>query len=402
MHADWQGELVRGLQERRDKQAFRHRKFLQSACQPRIVIDGRPCVNFSSNDYLGLAADPRVVAAASDALKKFGCGSGASHLVCGHHELHHQLEQKLAEITGRESAILFGSGYQANTAILQSLLRSGDTVFQDKLNHASLLDGALQSDATLKRYKHADTDHLERLLTSDQSARKMIVSDAVFSMDGDIAPVERLCSIAKQHQAVLMLDDAHGFGVLGERGNGIVEHASLSQDAVPILMATLGKAAGVYGAFAAGSRELIETLVNSARSYIYSTAPPAHLAAATMASLDIIQHEPERREKLVSLVRHFKRGLQDMGIAPAVHDTPIQVLVAGGNDLAMRMAESLLDKGLYVAAIRPPTVPAKSARLRITFSAAHSSDDVDLLLQGIADTLAELEADQLEGLASSA
>lgn len=394
MVSSWETRLSESLQKRSVDGVLRERRALDSACQPRVVFEGRDCLNFCSNDYLGLANHPDIKKAAIDAISEFGVGAGASHLVCGHHRLHQQLEQALADFTGRDAALLFPSGFQANCAIQQVLLTKNDCVFQDKLNHASLIDGARASAAKLVRYRHLDMSHLERLLDRegyDQSGQRMLISDSVFSMDGDIAPVAELVALAEQHQAILMLDDAHGFGVLGARGAGIVEHAALDQKQLPILMATLGKSAGVYGAFVAGSRVLIDSLVNHARNYIYTTAVPPQLAAATLASLRLIS-QPERRVHLINLVRRFKNGLQAMGIVPATHDTPIQKLVFGDNDNALAISRALFERGILVSAIRPPTVPENTARLRVTLSAAHSESDVDQLLQELEVALKRLDA----------
>ena len=395
---NWLDELDATLEERRKQNALRERIVSTKACGSSITVEGKVYHNFSSNDYLGLASHSAVKAAAVDAVNSFGVGAGASHLVTGHHSEHNKLEQELAAFVGREAAIVFESGFKANNAILETLLSKGDVLYQDKLNHASLIDGGLHSGAKMWRYPHADMCQLVRQLekTNKEHAgvsRRMIVSDSVFSMDGDIAPVAELAELARKHSAVLMLDDAHGFGVLGGSGAGIVDYAGLSQDQLPILMATLGKALGVSGAFIAGSQKLIDTLVNSARSYIYSTAMPPAMASAARAALRVLQQEPQRREYLQEIIQYFQNGLQAQGFAVARLPTAIQVLVVNENELALRLSQMLRENGFWVAAIRPPTVPPKTARLRITLSASHSKQQVDGLLQAIEDSFKQLSID---------
>lgn len=410
---NWLDELDAALDERRQHSALRKRVISADACGSSITVEGKTYHNFSSNDYLGLANHSAVKTAAVDAINRFGVGAGASHLVTGHHSEHHKLEQELAAFVGREAAIVFESGFKANNAILETLLGKGDAVYQDKLNHASLIDGGLHSGAKLWRYPHADIEQLTRQLdkTSQEQAglelggqeqnsqehskksRRMIVSDSVFSMDGDIAPVAELAALAREHSAVLMLDDAHGFGVLGSSGAGIVDHAALSQEQLPILMATLGKALGVSGAFIAGSQKLIDTMVNGARSYIYSTAMPPAMASAARAALRVVQQEPQRREYLQDIIRHFQNGLQAQGFSVSRSPTAIQVLVVVENELALRLSQMLREKGFWVTAIRPPTVPPKTARLRITLSASHSKQQLDGLLQAIEDSFKQLSID---------
>ncbi|MEI7795577.1 MAG: 8-amino-7-oxononanoate synthase [Methylococcaceae bacterium] len=353
---------------------------LQGLYRSRRIIDDKTVVNFCSNDYLGLAKNETVIAAFKKAADIYGVGSGSAHLICGHSYAHHALEEELAQFTGRERALLFSTGYMANVGTINALLKQGDSVFEDKLNHASLLDGGLSSVAHFKRYPHADLKQLEKLLTG-ANGQKLIVTDGVFSMDGDVAPLRELAKIATQKSAWLMVDDAHGLGVLGKMGGGLVEELNLTQNDVPILMGTLGKAFGTFGAFIAGSETLIETLIQSARTYVYTTALPPAIAEATRASLKIIIHETWRREKLQALISQFKMGAAQLNLPLMPSDSPIQPLLIGDSFRATKMSEQLLNAGFLVSAIRPPTVPKNKARLRITFSALHESEDVARLLE---------------------
>ncbi len=363
---------------------YRQRRTLTSAQGARVRVNGRELLNFCSNDYLGLANHPEIIAAFTAAAQTYGVGSGASHLVCGHSAEHHSLEEELAAFTGRARALLFSTGYMANTGIVQALVGKGDAVFEDKLNHASLIDGGLASGAQFQRYRHNDTGHLAELLEKSTAVRKLVVTDGVFSMDGDLAPLPALAALAKKHDAWLMVDDAHGVGVLGASGAGIAEQAGLSVAQLPVLVGTLGKALGTFGAFVAGDDALIEFLINSARPYIFTTALPPGVAAATRASLRLVQREHWRREKLQELVAYFRLKASALGLELLASDTPIQPLLLGSNERALRWSQSLEEQGLLVGAIRPPTVPVGSARLRITFSAAHEKADVDILLKALA------------------
>lgn len=353
-------------------------------------VDGRSLVNFCSNDYLGLANHPELVSAAQAATQAYGFGGGASHLVCGHSHEHHALEEELAEFTGRDRVLLFSTGYMANIGVLQALLDRHASVFEDKLNHASLLDGAQICRAKRLRYAHVDMAQLDRQLLASKTPDKLIVTDGVFSMDGDMAPLPELSDIALRHHAMLMVDDAHGFGVLGENGGGLQEHFGLSQDQLPVLVGTLGKAFGSFGAFVAGSEDLIEYLIQFARSYIYTTSMPPAVAAATRAALHIIQTEKQRREHLWQLISYFKQCCNEQGIHLMPSDTPIQPILVGDDGDALALSQSLKDKGLWVSAIRPPTVPEGSARLRVTLSAAHTRSQIDLLVECLSDGLAPL------------
>lgn len=359
---------------------YRQRRTLASAQGARVIVDGRELLNFCSNDYLGLASHPALVAAFAEAAGRLGVGSGASHLVCGHSTEHEALERELADFTGRERALLFSTGYMANTGIVQALVGKGDAVFEDRLNHASLIDGGLASGARFQRYHHNDMVHLESLLAASAASKKLIVTDGVFSMDGDLAPLPELATLAARHDAWLMVDDAHGLGVLGENGAGIAGHFGLDSAALPVLMGTLGKGVGSFGAFVAGDAVLVDYLVNTARPYIFTTALPPAVAAATRASLVLIRQEAWRREKLFGLIAHFRAGAARLGLDLMASPTPIQPLMLGDNERALRWSWQLEQQGFLVGAIRPPTVPPGSARLRITLSAAHEEADVDALL----------------------
>ena len=371
--------LSAGLAQRRSNDLYRRRLTLESAQGPVVLLGGRQYLNFCSNDYLGLAAHPRVIEAFCGAATRFGVGSGASHLVCGHSSLHHQLEDALAELTGRSRALLFSSGYMANLGVLTSLLQRGDHVFEDRLNHASLLDGGLHSGARFQRFAHGDVSALERKLVRVDGI-KLVVVDGVFSMDGDTAPLEQLAATCSRHDACLMVDDAHGFGVMGQDGAGSTAAAGLDAEAVPVLMATLGKALGTAGAFVAGSELLIETLIQQARSYIYTTALPPAVAAATLESLKLLREESWRRDHLGQLIDRFRAGSKQLDLPLMPSASAIQPLQIGDAGKALALSERLKAKGFLIGAIRPPTVPAGTSRLRITLSAGHSDEQVDRLL----------------------
>ncbi len=374
--------LQADLRERQAQGLYRQRRVVDGPQGVQLKVGDRELLSFCSNDYLGLAADPRVAEAMCSATRRYGVGSGAAHLISGHSQAHHALEEELADFLGCERALLFSTGYMANLGVLGALLERGDTVLQDRLDHASLIDGAQLAAARLRRYAHADMGALERML-GDAGGRLMIASDGVFSMDGDVAPLDELHALAQRHDAALMIDDAHGFGVLGEQGRGSIDAAGLAPGDVPIHMATLGKALGTAGAFVAGSDELIETLIQKARSYIYTTAMPAALAETTRASLRIMIGEQWCREHLQALVARFRAGAESLGLSLMDSHTPIQPVLLGEAQVALEWSDALLSRGLLVTAIRPPTVPQGSARLRITFSAAHEEAHVDRLLEAL-------------------
>lgn len=377
-------DLASRLAERRAEHLYRQRPLLESPQQPGAVVDGRRLLAFCSNDYLGLANHPEVIEAMRAGAEKWGVGGGASHLVIGHSTPHHELEEALAEFTGRPRALLFSTGYMANQAAITALLGQGDSVVQDRLNHASLLDAGLLCGARFSRYLHNDPASLGSRLDK-ASGNCLVVTDGVFSMDGDLAELPALCAEARRRNAWVMVDDAHGFGPLGATGGGIVEHFGLGLDDVQVLVGTLGKAFGTAGAFVAGSEELIETLIQFARPYIYTTSQPPAIACATLKSLELLRRENWRREHLHRLIARFRQGAEAIGLTLMASATPIQPILVGDSARALQLSALLRERGLLVGAIRPPTVPAGSARLRVTLSAAHSEAQVDSLLAALAD-----------------
>jgi 8-amino-7-oxononanoate synthase len=375
------------LDSLRDAGLYRRRRVIERALPgARCVVDGREVLNFCSNDYLGLAQDPRVAEALSRAALEHGAGSGASHLVTGHHREHHALEEELAAFTGRPRALLFSTGYMANLGVASAMAGRGDAVLEDRLNHASLLDAGLLSGARFARYPHADAAALEAQLARS-NRRALVLTDGVFSMDGDLAPLPAIAAACGRHGATLVVDDAHGVGVLGAQGHGTLEHFGLGSADVPVLVGTLGKAFGTFGAFVAGEAELIELLVQRARTYIYTTALPPAIAAATRESLRIARAEPWRRERALALAARFRVLAQQAGLPLTESFTPIQPLLLGEPRAATAASEALLERGLLVTAIRPPTVPAGSSRLRVTLSAAHAAADVERLVETLAAVL---------------
>ena len=358
----------------------RRRRVLDSAQGVRVRADGRDYLSFCSNDYLGLASDPRIAAAAIDALQRHGVGAGASHLVSGHHRLHGQLEESLAAHVGMSRAVLFGSGYLANLAIVTCLATRSTEVFADRLNHASLNDAMVLSRAKFRRYAHCDVDALDAMLAQSRAAEKVVVTDAVFSMDGDIAPLPAILQTCERHDAWLVVDDAHGLGVLGKKGAGSLAHFGIDDPRIAYV-GTLGKAAGVSGAFVAGATDLVELLIQRARSYVYTTASPPALAAALLESMQIIRDEEWRRERLARLIARFSGKMVGRSWRLLASPTPIQPLIVGENAAAVALAGSLESRGILAPAIRPPTVPRGSARIRFSLSAAHSDEDIDLLVE---------------------
>ena len=372
-------QLQNELDERATLGLLRSRRTLSSPQSPHIIVDGKPYLAFCSNDYLGLANHPQLIAALQQGAQQWGVGAGAAHLVNGHFDPHHQLEQQLAAFVGKPAALLFSTGYMANLGAVQALVAKGDTVFADKLNHASLNDAMLLSRAEVKRYRHGDVAQLAGLLAQTGSGRKLVITDAVFSMDGDIAPLRELLALCEQYDAWLYADDAHGFGVLGEQGRGSMAHFGIASERI-IYMATLGKAAGVSGAFIAAEQVVIDTLINHAHSYVYTTATPPALSVALSQSLQLIAQGAGLRTDLQKLITRLRNGLSDMPWRLMPSDTAIQPLLIGDNRQALKLSEGLRARGIWVAAIRPPTVPQGTARLRITLSAAHSAADVDQLI----------------------
>ncbi|MDX9951891.1 MAG: 8-amino-7-oxononanoate synthase [Methylophilaceae bacterium] len=382
-------ELQAELDERARQGLLRRRRLLQSPQSANIRADDTAVLSFCSNDYLGLANHPALVDAAREAFAGAGVGSGASHLITGHHQWHQSLEQALADFVGMPAALVFSSGYMANVGVVTALMRRGDAIFADKLNHASLNDAALLARADLQRYRHNDLAQLEGQLSVSKAPRKLVIADAVFSMDGDLAPVPELLALCERYDAWLLLDDAHGFGVLGEQGRGVLSHFGVQSPRI-IYMATLGKAAGVSGAFVAAAQVVIDYLLQQARTYIYTTATPPALAAAALAALEVIREDEARRSHLRALIDYLKQHLQLQRWQLMPSDTAIQPLLVGENQEAVRLSEYLQANGILVPAIRPPTVPPGTARLRISLSAAHELADVQRLVGALKQAEREL------------
>lgn len=380
--------LAAQTRARTQQHLLRRLRAFDHADGPWLQLGGRRLLSFCSNDYLGLAQHPRIIAACKRAADDEGIGSTSAHLICGHRAAHAALEEALAAWTGRERALVFSAGYMANLGVQQALLTRGDICVQDKLNHACLLDGARLSGAELLRYPHADVAAAARQLAARPDCGALLATDGVFSMDGDVAPLRALATLCTTHGATFMVDDAHGLGVLGDSGAGSLEAAHLGQREVPVLMATLGKALGCHGAFVAGSADLIDGLLQGARTFIYTTALPPALAAAARAAVEVAQDETWRRDKLQQLIARFRTGATQLGLPLLPSSSAIQPLLLGRSERALATAAALEQRGLLVSAIRPPTVPAGKARLRITLSAAHDEDHVDHLLDALDATRA--------------
>lgn len=367
--------------------------FVESGNRLLTTVDGRTLIDFSSNDYLGLSHHPAIAAEMSACALRTGAGSAASHLITGHGIEHERLEEQLAAFLGRERALLFSTGYMANLGVMTALAGRGELVLLDRLSHASIIDGALLSGARFKRYAHADASAAERAIAESVDEVAVVATDGVFSMDGNVAPLPELAKAAAASKTWLVVDDAHGIGVLGANGRGSLEHYGMSSDDVPVLVGTLGKALGSFGAFVAGSRDLIEFLIQKARPYIYTTALPQPVAAATRKALDLVQREPWRRERVLALTARFRKAAEEAGIAllnsgtPAQSETPIQPVVLGSSEAALNAQQDLLRAGFRVVAIRSPTVPKGSERLRVTLSAAHTEEQVDKLVQALGETI---------------
>lgn len=370
------------LEQRKANGLLRQRRLLDSPQAEHIVANQQPYLSFCSNDYLGLANRPELIAAMQQAAADSGVGSGASNLITGHHRYHDELEKQLASFVGLPAALLFSTGYMANIGVLGALMGRGDAIFADKLNHACLNDGAYFSYADFQRYPHNDVAALEKLLQASKARHKLIAADAVFSMDGDIAPIPEYLELCEKYDAYLYLDDAHGFGVLGEHGQGSLRHFNIKSPRI-ILMATLGKAAGVAGAFVAGEQVVIDYLIQKAKSYVYSTPAPPALSATLSASLKLIEQGDDLRANLNQLIAYLKQNLKLKQWKLLESDTAIQPLIIGGNEESLAVSEYLQTHGILVPAIRPPTVPTGTARLRISLSAAHTLDDVKQLIAAI-------------------
>jgi 8-amino-7-oxononanoate synthase len=389
-------EALRAELHALDERALRRRRATVTASEAphatRLVIDGQRVVNFCSNDYLGLAAEPALIAAMCAAAQRCGAGSGASHLVTGHGAEHAALELELAEFTQRQRALLFSTGYMANLGVISSVIGRNDLLLGDWLNHASLIDAGALARAERQRYPHADADSARQMLAAARGVAPargvLLATDGVFSMDGDLAPLPALAVAAREHGAWLLVDDAHGIGVLGAAGRGTLEHFGLGAAEVPLLIGTLGKALGSFGAFVAGDEDLIELILQRARAYIYTTALPQPVAAATRAALRCVQSQPWRREKLHALVARFRERANARGVELGASTSPIQPIIVGEEQRALAISSALRAAGFWVTAIRPPTVPRGSARLRVTLSSAHTDFEVDALVDALARALA--------------
>ena len=377
-------DLEARLTERRANALYRSRLILESPQGVEVLIGDERLLSFCSNDYLGLAQHPDVIAAFQRGAERYGVGAGASHLITGHSRAHHALEEELAEFVQCERALLFSTGYMANLGVVTALSDRHGSIYEDRLNHASLIDAARLARVRVKRYAHVDVTQLRRLLDEKPGGGRLITTDAVFSMDGDLAPLLELAALAAKSDARLIADDAHGLGVLGAHGRGSLEHWGVPAKSPVVLIGTLGKALGTFGAFVAGDATLIETLIQQARTYTYTTALPPAVAEATRASLRIVREEPWRRQRLRDLVARFRAQASALGLTLAPSDTPIQPVILGTAQRALAAAEQLRSRGILVPAIRPPTVAQGSARLRITFSAAHQDVHVDRLLEALA------------------
>lgn len=387
-HKNLNAKLNKALKERKKQHHYRNRRITSSPQQVELVIDNKNVISFCSNDYLGLANHPQLKQITIDSIKRFGVGAGSAHLISGHTVVHHRLEEELAEFTGYPRAILFSTGYMANMGLCQALVEKGDHIFEDRLNHASLIDGGLLSGARLHRYLHNDSDNLKKKFQKITSpTEKLVLTDGVFSMDGDIADLPQLSALCQKNNSWLMVDDAHGFGTLGETGKGSLQHFSLGSDDIPIYMATFGKAIGTAGAFIAGSEELIETIIQKARTYIYTTAMPAAIAEATRYSLHLIQNEPQHLNNLNSNIAYFRRCCLDASLPVESSETAIQPIIIGDEHTALKISQQLFEQGFLVTAIRPPTVPKGTARLRITLSAKHTRSHIDQLIESLSRLL---------------
>ena len=376
-------ELESQLSGLADSHLLRTRKTLETGCSTHVSVDGKPLLAFCSNDYLGLASHPAIQEAVCKAVRQWGTGSGGSHVVNGHMTPHQMLEEALAQFVGADRTLYYSTGYMANIGVVPTLVGRGDAVFADRLNHASLIDAVQLSRADHRRYAHKDMAQLEKMLAASDAKRKLILSDAVFSMDGDVAPLKELLDLAEQYDAWLVLDDAHGFGVLGQEGRGSLDHFGIPFHPRLVYIGTLGKAAGVSGAFVAGSSTVIEWLMQRSRSYIFTTASSPVIAAALLASLELVRQGDDLRGQLRQLAQSLHEGLQGTAWRILPSFTAIHPIIVGENDAVLKVSEALMDRGIWVPAIRPPTVPKGQARLRISLSASHTLADVGRLVSAL-------------------
>ncbi len=381
------------LQSLKDRRLYRSLRLIDSIPGPRVEMDGREVIVLCSNNYLGLSSHPYVMDKAKEAIERYGSGAGASRLVSGTMKIHTELEERIADFKGRQAAILFNSGYHANIGVITSLVGRGDTILSDRLNHASIIDGAILSRANLIRYPHMDIDSLENLLKrypNNKGKRTLVITEGIFSMDGDIAPLKEIVELSKRYGALLLIDDAHGTGVLGERGRGTLEHIGIKDDSI-IEMGTFGKALGSFGAFVAGRREVIDIIRNRARSFIYTTALPPSVCGASIAALELADREPERRKRLIKMAGELREGLRRSGFNTLKSNAHIIPLLIGENTPALEMSYRLLKEGIFIQAIRPPTVPDGTSRLRITPMSEHRTDELRYALEAIRGIGRELE-----------
>ena len=376
--------LTARLAEVRESGLYRRLRAVEGAQDAAIILEGQEVLLFSSNNYLGLANHPALKRAAQEAIERYGCGSGASRLISGSMAVHHELENRLAALKKMEAALVFPTGYHANIGVLSALMGPDDTILSDSLNHASIIDGCRLSRADTRVYRHADTEHLGELLKAcPATGQRLIVTDSVFSMDGDLAPLTEIVSLARQYDAWVMVDEAHATGVFGPHGGGLVEELGLTEE-VDIQMGTLGKALGCVGAFVAGSHELIDWLVNRARSFIYTTAIPPAMAAAVLAALDIVEQEPERRRQLWNNTRVLADGLRSLGYTLGATRSQILPVIIGEARATMVVAHAILQRGVFAHGIRPPTVPEGTSRIRVTPMATHTQDHLSRTLDAFA------------------
>ncbi len=368
------------LSDIKNKGLYRRLRLVESEQASKVVIEGKEVILLSSNNYLGLANHPKIKEAAKKAVDKYGAGSGAARLISGNCILYKELEEKIAAFKKTEAALVFGSGYLANIGILSTVAGEGDLILSDELNHASIIDGCRLSRAEKIIYRHKDTKHIEEILSKNRSKRILIVTEAVFSMDGDIAPLPEIIDIAKRYNAMVMVDDAHATGVLGKRGRGTAEHFGIEKG-IDIYMGTLGKALGCYGAYAAGDRGLIEFLINKARGFIFTTALPPSVLASAIKAIEILDEEPNLIKKLWGNRNYLLDGLRNIGLNTMRCETPIIPILIGNAEKALKMSEGLFEEGIYAPAIRPPTVPENTCRLRLAVMAAHTKEDLDIALK---------------------
>ena len=373
------------LTELKQQHAYRQRRLMQAPQSVMVTLDDNTYLNFSSNDYLGLANHADVRGAAKQAIDDYGCGSGASQLINGYFQIHAECEQRLAEFLQVEQVVLFGSGYLANAGVLSAFSKRHGLILADKLNHASLLDAAAGTQAQLQRYQHGDHQHAQRMLEEHHREANLIVTDGVFSMDGDIAPLPQLSALRTNYNSMLIVDDAHGIGVLGATGRGSLETLAMATDDVDILVGTFGKAFGSGGAFVAGQHALIDYLIQTARALIYTTAPAPALAAAACQSLQIITQQPERRARLHTNIDYFKHAIKSTGLSCLSSDSAIQGIILGSNEKALQFSQALEQRGILAVAVRPPTVPKNTARIRITLSSEHEFQQIDQLITALQD-----------------